>query len=267
MTNRGGRRGACGAFAATLALAVLGGPRVVHAECPRDVAEGAYADARRAFDEKRFDDSVALLRKAYACDPKPVYLGNVARAYEEANRPRDALEAWRAYLAVMADERERSVTEGRISALTKMVEDLDRLEREKKSAEDAQRRAEAAARERLRPAPQREAAPSHHIPAAAWVTAIVGAAGLATGAAFGAVAVSQHNSAVGEMAVDTAEATQHNARTFAQAANWSLAIGGAIAAVGVTWIGIDLLRPASPSPSANAALVVSGTTVAVTGSF
>jgi hypothetical protein len=267
MTNRGARRAVRAAFVSAIVLASLGTGRVVLADCPRDVEERDYADARRAFDEKRFDDSVALLRKAYACDPKSVYLGNVARAYEEANRPRDALEAWRAYLSATTDERERSVTEGRISVLAKMVADLDRLEREKASAEDAQRRAEAAAREGRGAPPRDDSSPGHRAPAAAWITAIVGAAGLATGAVFGAVAFADHGSAVAEANVDAAEASQRNARTFAQAANWSLAIGGAVTAVGLAWIGIDLLRPVSPSPPARAALVVSGTSVALTGRF
>ena len=252
--------------AAVVASSVFG-VTVVHADCPRDVEDGAYADARRAFEEKRFDDSVALLRKAYACNPKPVYLGNVARAYEEANRPREALEAWRAYLAVTTDERERTVTEGRISALSKMVDDLDRLVREKERAEEAQRKAEAAARERPASPPRAAASPSARVPAVAWITAAVGAAGLVTGAVLGVEALNKHNAAGNESNVYTADGEQKDARSFAVAANVSFAVGGALAALGATWIVVDLLRPAASTPPPGAALAISGTGVVLTGRF
>src|ERR1700689_1458137 len=101
MTGRRARRGPrASTLACLVALSAVSASRVALADCPGDGSPSAYADARRAFDEKRFDDSVMLLRRAYACDPKPVYLGNIARTYEEANRPRDALAAWREYLAV-----------------------------------------------------------------------------------------------------------------------------------------------------------------------
>jgi tetratricopeptide (TPR) repeat protein len=267
MTRRASRerRGAA-ALALAVACGLLATDRIAVADCTRDAAASAYADARRAFVEKRYDDSVALLRQAYACDPKPIYLGNIARTYEEANRPRDALEAWRAYLAVVTDERDRSVTEGRISVLAKMVDDLDRLEREKERAEEARRNAEAAARDAARPPPE-EPTQSHHAPAAAWITAGVGVAGLATGVVLGIVAQSKHNQAVADSSVYESDGDENTARNLAQATNWTLAIGGAVAAVGVTWIGIDLLRPASTSPSARAALVVMGSNVALAGTF
>jgi tetratricopeptide (TPR) repeat protein len=267
MTRRASR-GRLGAAACAIAVAcgLLATDRLALADCSHDAAESAYADARRAFVEKRYDDSVALLRQAYACDPKPVYLGNIARTYEEANRPRDALEAWRAFLAVVADERDRSVTAGRISVLAKIVDDLDRLEREKETAEEARRNAEAAARDAARPPPE-EPTQGHHVPAAAWITASVGVAGLATGVALGIVAQSKHNQAIADTSANASNADESDARNLAQATNWTLAIGGAVAAVGMTWIGIDLLRPVSTNPSARAALVVMGSSVAVAGTF
>src|SRR5579863_9774660 len=142
----GKRRIAAAIVVCTLGFAVAFLPGSARAECAQGAAARFYADARHAFDEKRFDDSINLLRQASACDPNPVYLGNIARAYEEANRPKDALAAWRAYVIVLPDEHERQLTEGRISALSKVVADLERLEQEKRSAEEATRRAEAAAR-------------------------------------------------------------------------------------------------------------------------
>jgi hypothetical protein len=267
MTGNGAGRSTGGSsFAAGIALSAMLFGKPVLAECPRDAA-GEYADARRAFDEKRFDDSVTLLRRAYACDPKAIYLGNVARAYEEANRPRDALAAWRDYLAVISDERERSVTEGRISALTKIVEDLDRLEREKEAAVDAQRKAEAQAQTHRTEPPPPEAAPSRHVSTGAWITVVAGASGLVAGGVLGVLAISKHNAAVADPNAVSAAGTQSDATTFAQGANWAWVIGGAVTALGVTWMAVDLLRPTTPTPSGALALVVRGASVAVTGHF
>src|SRR5215471_3549775 len=127
------------AVLAALGLAALSAPAA--AACPPNAATSMYAGAREAFDAKRYDDSITLLRMAYQCDPNPVYLGNVARAYEEPNRPKQAIAAWRAYLEVVKGEGERRQTEGRISALSKIVDDLERLEREKRDAEDSRAKA------------------------------------------------------------------------------------------------------------------------------
>src|SRR6202044_2603331 len=109
---------------------------------------------------------------------------------------------------------------GRISSLTKIVEDLDRLESEKQAALEAQRKAEAEARARQTDtAPPREPPPSHPVPAAAWITAIAGGAGLLAGGVFGIVAVSRHNAAVADTNSVTATASQNDALTFAQATN------------------------------------------------
>src|SRR5262249_42600173 len=79
-----------------------------HAECAGQAAVSFYADARRAFEEPRYDRSGELLRQAYACDKNPMYLHNIARAYEESQRPKEALAAWQAYYAAVTDEHERA---------------------------------------------------------------------------------------------------------------------------------------------------------------
>lgn len=215
------------------------------AECPPAGAAGLYENARRAFEEKRYEDSVDLLRRAYDCDPNPVYLADVARSYEEASEPRQALDAWRKYLAVVTDDRVKKATEGRISALAKVVEDLDRLEREKLAAENAKREAEAAASAQ-RAAESTPTDGGHRVATAAWIVAGGGVLGVATGAVLGAVAMSKKSSANNEPDVVAASSFQSDARAFAQGANWCFAIGGGLAGVGLAWIVIDLLTPASP---------------------
>src|SRR5450432_3924602 len=132
MRPRAGR----GVVATVAALTITFVSSLATGDCRREAA-ALYDAARAEFDGGRFDASVPLLQRAYACDPNPVYLGNIARAYEEAHRPRDAIAAWRRYLDVIRTEKERTLTEGRISALSKLVDDLDRLEGERQSSEAA----------------------------------------------------------------------------------------------------------------------------------
>jgi hypothetical protein len=244
---------------AALGLVALSAP--ASAACP---AASIYAGAREAFDAKRYDESIKLLRMAYDCDPNPVYLGNVARAYEESNRPKEAIAAWRAYLAVVTDAKERRQTEGRISALSKVVDDLDRLAREKREAEEraeAERRARESRPPPPPPAPAPEPEPERHVSTGAWIVAGAGAIGIATGVVLGLVANGKHSSAVAEPDVVRAEALQSDARGFARAANWAFVLGGAAAAAGVTWIGIDLLAPRRSQTS----LAVAGPGVVLRG--
>jgi tetratricopeptide (TPR) repeat protein len=236
--------------AALLAASTL--TRVVAAgSCPPSTATGLYADARRAFVEKRYDDSIALLRKAYACDPNPVYLGNIARAYEESSRPREALSAWREYHDLLTDPKERTQVEGRISALSKVVDDLDRLEREKREADEARRRAE----NKPPPPPPKPPPPERHVSPGAWAVAGAGVVGLATGVVLGLLANSKHSAAVGEPDVGRAESLQSTARGLATGATWTLVVSGVVAAGGVAWIGYDLVRPL-PAPAPSGAMVV-----------
>jgi len=255
------------AFAAAAALWCA----PARAACPGGTATAAkaYADARRAFEEKRYDESIALLHRAYACDPNPVYLGNVARTLEEARRPKEALAAWRTFREVTTDPKERTQIDGRISALSKVVEELDQLEKDKLAAEEARRKAEEDRRTSAAavPPPAREAPPepAPRVATAAFIVTGVGVAGLATGVVLALVAGGKHSSAVDERDVVRAESLQSGARTFATAANVVLVAGGVVAAAGVTWIGFDLFgrQPSSP----RAALVVHPSSIALEGRF
>ena len=248
-------------LAAAVLLAAASSRADPRGSCARDAAATLYADARRAFGDRRYEDSVVLLRRAYACDPNPLYLQNVARSYEEANRPKEALAAWRDYLQVAKTEGERVQVQGRISTLSKMIEDLERLEREKDAAEQARRKAEADAlvtRPAATPVPLDAPRAPTHVTAAAWIVTATGAAGLLAAGALGLEAIAKHNAAVGEANVVTAESLQRTAVSFSQATNWTLAIGGAVTAVGLTWVAVDLLSLGAPSTGPRLGVVVDG---------
>lgn len=207
--------------------------------CPPGEAQKSYDDARSAFEEHRYDESIELLRRAYACEPNRVYLANVARAHEEANRPKEALAAWKEYLATLDDEAEKRATEGRMSVLTKLIERLDRLEREKLEAE-RKRREPVRSRAPRRRATPRESSPE--ISTGAWV--VTGASGVALlgGFAFAFVGRSKHSAAVDEPDVDRANEKQDSAKSFTRIANFTFVGAAVLAVAGGIWIGVDLSR-------------------------
>jgi tetratricopeptide (TPR) repeat protein len=224
------------------------------APCKPGASAQSYAAARSAFEEGRFEESIQRLKDAYACDPNPVYLGNIARAYEEAHRPSEAIKAWRAYLDQVTDEKERRLTEGRISVLTKLVDDLDRVERDKEAAEAARQRAEARARLRVEPQPPT----SPRVSTAAWIVGAAGMTALVSGVVLGLVAHSRHSAANDEPDVLRANALQRQAQDLAIAANAAYAIGAVAAGTGAVWIAIDLLDSSSPRAPSGAEVTVQG---------
>lgn len=212
-------------------------------ECRAGDAKRVYASARDAFEAKRYDDSIALLRRAYACDPNPIYLQNIARAYEESNRPREALDAWRRYGE--ANVPDAQATRGRISVLEKMVEELDRLEREKAAAAAAARDAEARTRSTPKSAPPR--APSVVLP---FIVTGAGVAVVGAGIGLGIVAESKHDDAVLAREAERSASLQDDAKTMAIGANVLLTAGMVAAVVGASWLVWTIRAPSSSAAAA-----------------
>jgi hypothetical protein len=240
------------------------------ATCGVDEAGAFYKQARKAFDEKRFDDSIALLRQANACDPNPVYFANIARALEEANRPKEAQAAWRAYQEVVTDPKERSRAQGRISSLQPAVDQIDAQEKQKAADEQRKRdevNAAAAARDK-KPAPLETQPPpptkSPSIPAI--VVTGIGLVGIGVGVGLGLTASSKHDDAVAEPDVKKAAATQSDAVDLGHAANVAIIAGSVVAAGGIVWLGIDWFSSSS-SPKSSTKLGVTPRGLALSGTF
>jgi hypothetical protein len=78
------------------------------------------------------------------------------------------------------------------------------------------------------------------------------------------IALTKKSSAKGEPDVLRAESIFSDGRNFAHAANWAFGIGGALTAVGLTWIGANLL---SPGPRATVGIATNGASAGVSGVF
>jgi anti-sigma factor RsiW len=207
-----------------------------------------------------------LLLEAYALQPEPVILFNLARAYEGLGDLQKAIEAYGRYLDRDPSASDRKSIEQRIATLKKQVDDVAALEKQRdeeraraiearRAAADAERRAELEEQRKRRPS------------AVPWVVAGVGVLGVGVGLVLGVVSHDHYASAVSEPFKSPAEADYAAARNFANGANAAFVAGGVIAAAGASWGLISLFSgtktPAHPAAEA----VVSPRFVGLTGRF
>lgn len=215
-----------------------------------------------AYQEGRFADAVALLERAYAIEPAPVLLYNMARAYEGSGNFEKAIDAYARYLAQAEKMPDRPAIEARVESLRGAVAEKERLARE---------RDEANARRARTPPPlgSREAGdapsdrPSDPSPAP-WIIAGVGGAGLAAAAIVGGVALAKHGDATDAPDQRGAFDLQSSAEDLGLASTVLFVAGGAVAAVGVTWGIIDV---ASSGDGATVEAAFVGTGFVVRGTF
>jgi tetratricopeptide (TPR) repeat protein len=180
------------------------------------------AAAYRAGDLER---AQRLLEEAYALDPDPTLLYNLARVYEGLGKLEAAVAAYRDYIARVTEAEDLGAIEKRIATLEQQITELRG----------------AAERERVpppAPPPSVEtSAPTTRRPPspAPWIVAGVGAVGLGAGAALGVLARAAHRDAVAEGSFTRARELQDRATLRATAANVSLIAGGALVVAGVGW--------------------------------
>jgi iron complex outermembrane receptor protein len=90
--------------------------------CAGEALADARLEARRHFRngmsliaQKQFDEGIKELEAAYAIKPHPNVLYNIARAYQDAGRSKEALDAYKRYLA--SDPADAAAVAGTVAAL------------------------------------------------------------------------------------------------------------------------------------------------------
>lgn len=193
-----------------------------------------FRDSERAYREGRFDEAARLLERAYELQQEPVLLYNLARAYEGMGELSKAADAYRRFLQLSPDAKDRGAIERRIETLEQQLAERQRLEEEKRRLEEEKKRR---ARER-KPKPV-EPRPARSASLWPWVTAGVGVAALGTGAVLGVRSQSRRDDADADPEHRSSRETFRQAETLATAANVLFIVGGVVTAGGVTWIVLD----------------------------
>jgi len=95
---------------------------VAHAQVHDDEARGLYLAGAAAYEEGRFEESLAYFQRSYELSPRPELLYNIGQAADRSREDAIALDAFRRYLEAMPELPNRGALEGRIRVLEAAVE-------------------------------------------------------------------------------------------------------------------------------------------------
>lgn len=116
---------------AHFALALLAAAPPALAVSPDDaaVAKAAYDEGVGAFRGQDYETALAHFERAYALDPSPILLYNMARANEELGRPAASIERFEQYLEAAPDASDRGDVERRVRVMRAIVENIEQNDR------------------------------------------------------------------------------------------------------------------------------------------
>ena len=178
-------------------------PRLCAGPMPTE-PQALYARSAACFDAGKFEEALDGLKRAYAQDPAPNLLYNMARAHEGLGELSEALAHYERYLEQLPSASNRGAVEGRIAALRDEIDD--------------------------------DQAPS----IAPWVLAGAGVIGLGIGVGFGVAALATQDEATAEPDAFVAADARDEAEQHATVANVALIAGAVLTAAGLTWGIVDL---------------------------
>ncbi len=209
---------------------------------PNDDKAQARALARKgeaSYRAGRLEEAAQALEQAYALDPAPVLLLNLARVLDSAGQLDAALARYREYLELAPQPRDRPLIERRIETIERLV-----AERAPPPPPDA------TATPPPPPAPVPSAPPPSPPPPivkveapapesgpliAPWVLVGAGGAGLVSGVVFAVLTAEKHRQVDEEPVQSEAARLASTGRTYATVRTVSFAVGGSLLAGGLLW--------------------------------
>ncbi len=213
------------------------------ASANRTRAADLFKKSSDAYLHGDFATAIKLLDEAYAIDPQPVLVYNMARAHEGLGHVDEAVRLYERYLSEDPNSSDRGAIEQRLATLHRQQEERKRLEKEKadvetQRAQQQQQQQAIEQREReTRNAPPPE--PPRERSVLPYVVAGVGAAGVATGAVFGFLALDKEDAGTRAASLKDAIEARDTGKTFATLSNVSFIMGGLLVAGGAVWWVLD----------------------------
>lgn len=235
---------ACMAFIPTAAFAAPHPPTEKPA-APTDKSRAAdlFKKSADAYLHGDFAQAIKLLDEAYALDPQPVLVYNMARAHEGLGHIDEAITLYERYLAQEPSSPDRGAIEQRLATLKRQRDEHAAVEKERAAVEkDRAAMEKERAKQALVVVPPPEPPPPHHRSVLPYVVAGVGVVGLVTGTIFGLAAKSKEDDAKNERVQSTAIDLRDSGKTSATISNVAFIAGGALVAAGVVWWVLDTPR-------------------------
>lgn len=221
-----------------------------------------YQESAALYQAGELKQAGERLEQAYALDPSPTLLYNLARVHEGLGELEAAIESYRRFLVAAPDTPDRGALEKRIETLGAQLAEQRRLR-------EAEQRKHGKAEEGARgPSAPAVASPAGADPdrapnRAPWLILGMGGLALGTGAGLGMISRGAARRAEDEESFLEAKAAERRANDFAVAANVALAVGGAVSLAGATWL---LARP-HRKPRAGVLLSVAPSGAALTARY
>lgn len=235
-------------------------------------ASALAKDADRLYKDNKYKEAAEKLREAYDTEPSALYLYNIARAYDQAGELEAALEYYRTYVGLDAQDtqpeliKKANLAMDRLRTLVakaeaaKQVNDAEKT-RLQSDAAKAEARADAEAaearkqrREFEEKEKQRKAQEAQTVnvrKVAAFATGGVAAAGLVTALSFGIASAVNRDAFRSAATLDDKRRLETETRTTAAVTDISLLVG---IAAGVTAV---ILYPKGEPPAGTVKVVVS----------
>jgi len=202
------------------------------------------------YGEGNFQAAAELMEEAYELHPEPILLYNLGRAYGDLGEHQKAINAYRSFLEQEPEAEDREVIEQRIESFER---ELERRREEERLREEAERNASV----------PEEASPS----VAPWVIAGTGLVTVGVGAVLGVMSGSARSSAEEAGSHESAAEDLRRAEDFATVANVSLAVGGAVALLGIVWGVVDVMGTGSTESEEGVALRIGPASLSMEGRF
>lgn len=192
-------------------------------------------EAIARFKQKDYDGAVDYFERAYGVDPKPNYLFNIGRVYEEAGRLPEAVKYYERFLREPGvDLESREIALQRLRVLRAIIAETTPKEPVKVEPEP-----EPEPPKVLTPEPEPEPEPmprAKKIRIAGYSILGVGGAGLILGAAFGGIASGQAKDLANTDGYDNRQELIRVGQTNAKVADIAFLTGGVLALTGLVLV-------------------------------
>jgi len=211
----------------------------------RTKAQDLFKRSADAYRKGDFKEAIDLLTQAYALDPQPVMIYNLARAHEGLGNTDAAIDNYEKFLTQEPKTPDRGAIEQRLTTLRRQRDERNAQKTAPaptsppaSSGTTTQSSASASAAPPPPPPPQPEPPPRapSNMP---YILGGAGLVGLGVGTVFGIVASSHESDAKSEPVQQKAIDDRDSGKTAATLANVSFVIGGVLVVAGVTWFVLD----------------------------
>jgi tetratricopeptide (TPR) repeat protein len=198
----------------------------------RERALALFEQGKAAYRDGRFEEAVKLLTEAYALEPVPVLLYNLARAEEGKGAFSEAIDAYERYLAAEKEIPDRGAIEQKVTSLRRTLDEREALAKER----DEAKRREEAKTQQVAPPPSEPDAPSPW----PWIVASVGAGSAIAGGVLGGLALARNDAAEDAPSQREAVLARDAAEGLALGSTVLFVVGGVFAAGGLVWGIVDV---------------------------